>query len=320
LFDSGGVYRTLGLPDNMPTFGDCGAWGYIKRKVPPFAAGETLEFYRRMKFTYACTIDHIILPETFSERFYRLEITLRNAKEMFDVWASDPEYYGFELVGVVQGWDPQSYYDSAKQIIEMGFNYIALGGQSRAPSKFTVDILRRCSPLWEGSNTKVHIFGLARDNLFDHFRRYRVHSFDNAYHRRAWLSLSDNYELGQDGYTAIRIPIAKNPSEMVAEKNVMERLRLYDKGMISSSNFLRTLAHYDQDRAKILSQEYERTLQERPWERCSCIICKELGIHVIIFRSNERNMRRGFHNLWNLYSSKLQTKPVRGEQVLLARN
>ena len=299
-FDQG-VYHALALPSWLPTFGDCGAWGYIKEKQPPFEPAETLEFYRKMRFTYACTIDHIIFPETFSERFERLDITLRNAKEMITRWNSDREYYNFQLVGVVQGWDPESYFESAKEILDLGFDYVALGGQSRAPSKFTIDVLRRCHPLWDEKPTKVHIFGLARRNLLDSFSRYGVSSFDNAYHRRAWLSVSDNYQLGDTTYTAVRIPIAKDNDKKHLESRILQHLRGVEENTISPAEFLAELVEYDSDRAKMLLGRYERTLVDRPWEKCDCIICRELGIHVIVFRSNERNMRRGFHNLWDLH-------------------
>jgi hypothetical protein len=44
--------------------------------------------------------------------------------------------------------------------------------------------------------------------------------------------------------------------------------------------------------------EYWRTLHDRPWRACSCAICQEVGIDVVIFRGTERNKRRGFHNLF----------------------
>jgi hypothetical protein len=46
---------------------------------------------------------------------------------------------------------------------------------------------------------------------------------------------------------------------------------------------------------------YEETLRERPWDRCSCPICTEFGIEVAIFRGNDRNRRRGFHNTRRFY-------------------
>lgn len=47
---------------------------------------------------------------------------------------------------------------------------------------------------------------------------------------------------------------------------------------------------------------YEKTLQEKPWEKCGCTICKDIGIEVVIFRGNNRNRRRGFHNTYLFYN------------------
>lgn len=47
--------------------------------------------------------------------------------------------------------------------------------------------------------------------------------------------------------------------------------------------------------------DYKLTLRAEPWRDCNCPICKELGIEVIIFRGNNRNRRRGFHNMHQFY-------------------
>jgi hypothetical protein len=47
----------------------------------------------------------------------------------------------------------------------------------------------------------------------------------------------------------------------------------------------------------ILRTRYRATLAAKPWRRCSCAICTEVKVEVIIFRSSNRNKRRGIHNL-----------------------
>mgnify|MGYP000215079610 CR=1 FL=1 len=54
-----------------------------------------------------------------------------------------------------------------------------------------------------------------------------------------------------------------------------------------------------QDRT--LLEDYRETLKARPWEQCDCPICEDLGIEVAIFRGNNRNRRRGFHNTRRFY-------------------
>jgi len=299
-----GVSRALRIPQGISTFGDCGAWSYIDEKEPPYDPIETLDFYAKMRFSLACSVDHIILPQTLRERYRRLAITLRNAGKMKSKWDSDRERYGYELVGVVQGWDPQSYHDSAKEILDMGYRSIALGGQARSPSRTTFNILRRCYDLWRGKKINVHIFGIARKNLLGAYRRFGVTSFDNAYHRRAWMSATNNYEIGDSGYTAIRIPISKRVGEerLPGELRVFDALKGLEDGKLSGKQFLRVLRSYDSRGVGRFLGEYSRTLRDKPWTRCDCPMCK-VGIHVCVFRGNQRNMRRGFHNLNNFYNS-----------------
>jgi hypothetical protein len=46
---------------------------------------------------------------------------------------------------------------------------------------------------------------------------------------------------------------------------------------------------------------YKELLQEKPWRDCGCEVCTDIGIDVAIFRGNNRNRRRGFHNTRNFY-------------------
>lgn len=58
-----------------------------------------------------------------------------------------------------------------------------------------------------------------------------------------------------------------------------------------------------------LLADYRKTLAVRPWDRCSCPICIEHGIEVAIFRGNDRNRRRGFHNTRRFYDAFEQDLP-----------
>jgi hypothetical protein len=44
-------------------------------------------------------------------------------------------------------------------------------------------------------------------------------------------------------------------------------------------------------------KQLERTLGDAPWKKCACPICAAISIEAVIFRGNNRNRRRGFHNL-----------------------
>ncbi len=49
------------------------------------------------------------------------------------------------------------------------------------------------------------------------------------------------------------------------------------------------------------TEEYTKTLKDRPWLSCPCRVCQEAGVETLIFRGSNRNKRRGFHNLWWFY-------------------
>jgi len=59
---------------------------------------------------------------------------------------------------------------------------------------------------------------------------------------------------------------------------------------------------------KSLERRYEDMLRDRPWTKCDCPICRSIGIEVVLFRGNDRNRRRGFHNVYTMYH-KFLSKP-----------
>lgn len=310
----GGIRNFLRIPEGYPLFGDCGAFGYIDEKKPPYDPLETLDFYEKMQYDLACTIDHLIVKATEDQRYERQETTLKNAEKMMNKWRS--KNYAFELIGVAQGWNSESYRDSVKELLDMNFKHIALGGLVRSSTPEIIRIIRTCYPLWKDKGMRVHVFGVARWNIFHAYKKYGITSFDNAYHRRAWLSGKNNYELNDNGYTAIRVPLSspRSKKRVLEEQRVFDILQLYCEGKAKPADVIEALKSYEEKlvelglekenrfrRLKGLEKNYLRTLNERPWKKCGCSICKNFGVHVCVFRSNERNMRRGFHNLYQFY-------------------
>ena len=103
------------------------------------------------------------------------------------------------------------------------------------------------------------------------------------------------------------------------EQLALSTLRAYDKGQATAQDTLDAVMDYHQflvrgDDAEADQQEkslvktralIQRTIEETPWKRCACDICRTVGVEVIIFRSSNRNKRRGFHNL-GVYHRHLQ--------------
>jgi hypothetical protein len=73
----------------------------------------------------------------------------------------------------------------------------------------------------------------------------------------------------------------------------------YDQGHLELETLLERLREYEAvwHGKKDDSARYRETLADKPWKKCSCAVCRKLGVHVVIFRGAERNRRRGFHNL-----------------------
>ena len=76
-----GVHRFLRVPREFPIMGDCGAFGYINEKVPPYTTEEILDYYTRLDFDFGVSIDHLIVTATESEKKARYDLTIENAAE-----------------------------------------------------------------------------------------------------------------------------------------------------------------------------------------------------------------------------------------------
>lgn len=307
--------------------GDCGAFSYIDEAEPPYDPIETLGFYEKYGFDIGVTVDHIIVPKYDNEKENRQELTIKNAKKMFDAWKKKETK--LKLLGVVQGWDANSYATASLELAEYGFDYIALGGLVRESTENIKKILENVHDTLQtiykekGEKVKIHLFGVARESLFATMKLTGIHSFDSAGSlRNAWLSAKKNYYLDNVPYCAIRIPKPKDlrgkKKKYVEEHEISEDLllKLEKKALANIREFQKRKTNLD----KVLSalkeytsvftppkqtdqilNEYRHTLNIRPWELCDCPVCEKIEIDVIIFRMHERNMRRGFHNVYDFY-------------------
>jgi hypothetical protein len=219
----------------------------------------------------------------------------------------------------------------------MGYKYIGLGGLVRTATKDVLAVLQDVHDVVP-SDVKIHLFGLARINAMKTFADLGVRSVDSAsLLRRAWMGTGQNY-LDVDGrfFTAIRIPEAgrsfrakrivtegRASADRVdqLEATCVEAMRRFDAGQLGVDETLDLLEEYDElitpDRPP--TRELLRaTLEERPWKSCPCAICRTDGIQVVIFRGNNRNRRRGFHNTYAFY--RLLQRALEGEEMTFRRS
>lgn len=327
-----GVHRYLRLPSQFPIMGDCGAFDYIQEEVPPYTTEDVIDYYTRLGFNYGVSVDHLIVAATEEQRHFRYELTIHNAEEFL----REHQKMGLPWtpIGSVQGWDPKSYAEAVREYIAMGYRYIALGGLVRTNTREILRILEAIRSVVP-KTIQIHLFGVARLNGIGDFAELGVTSVDSAaFLRRAWMGTTKNY-LALDGrmYTAIRIPEAgksfrakRMVSEGRASAERVEKLeaaclaaiRGFDKGEVTIESALDVVLEYDRlitTKERDIRDMLRATLEDAPWKSCPCEVCRKDGIEVVIFRGNNRNRRRGFHNTFAFY--RLLQRELAGEVVKL---
>jgi len=324
-----GIHKFLRLPSNFPVLGDCGAFGYIDEPVPRYDPVEILDYYQKLGFNIGVTVDHLVVPKYIKEKDFRMRITYENGLKGYYEWKK--KYSNdFLLLCAVQGWNVQDYLEMIKNYRKHGVENFGIGGLARKPTSFVIDLIDKLIIEIKKSEevpNLMHFFGLARVSLFPYFQKLEdlgvQVTFDSAsFLRRAWLSAQNNYmTLSGEGYSAIRIPQigertglrGRNKLKDVQdiaelkklEQECLQKIRLYDRGETDLESVTAALERYDKainlNRFPMLREHYLKTLKDMPWKKCSCPICREIGVEVIIFRGNNRNRRRGFHNTWVFY-------------------
>lgn len=309
----------------LKTLGDCGAFTYKDEEEPPFSAEDVVAFYDECRFDMGISVDHVILeyrPEwdaalpgfggVPAEVKQRQELTIDLAREFHELHRT--QGCGFEPLGVAQGWSPSSYADAVERLQQIGYDYIAIGGMVplRTPDILAcleaVDAVRR-------PETRFHLLGVTRCEQVGRFQNYGVASFDSTSpFLQAFKDDRDNYHTLERTFTAVRVPQVEGNAKLqrriragrvdqkVArelEQGCLTALRAYDRDECSLDEVVALLRAYEQvhDDRKDRSQSYRETLEARPWKRCPCDVCQDVGVDVVIFRGSERNKRRGFHNL-----------------------
>lgn len=337
---------------SMPIYGDCGAFSYVKEEVPPYSPDDMAAFYADGNFTHGCSVDHVIFgyrPEdrglegASEDERRRFDITLENASVFLKVTKKMPN---FTPLGVVQGWSPDSMAAAAQQLEKMGYGYLAIGGMV----PLTVDEIKLALTTIRSqikASTKLHILGFAKADRIGDFRGFGIESFDSTSPLyQAFMDAKNNYYVQRgngelDYFTAVRIPLATDDKALAAaaqegrvnqehvvrlERNALTALRQFDRGEIATGSAVDAVMEYQRLYLTVKTKSgknvnklitsteasVRRTLDAAPWKSCSCRACTQAGIDVLIFRSSNRNKRRGFHNL-NVYFDHL-SRVLHGNQ------
>lgn len=322
------------LTQDQWAFGDCGAFSYASEENPSISVEQAVYVYNLYEFDLGASVDHIPLPEvmrdgkkvplTDVERRKRIRVTRDNAERFISLHSEKSA--NFIPVGVIQGVTAKDYAKQVGDYFDMGYRHLALGGLVPRSDAEISAIVEAVSRKLDELNHRpwLHLLGVFRPLLQEQFRRLRVNSFDSAtYFRKSWLRSDQNY-LGSDGewYAAIRVPPTTDPRTLLRlqdsgiserrirslERAALRSLHRYDRGEITLSKCLEAVDAYDsllireEAKEKRMLDAYRRTLEDKPWKKCDCNVCRELGIDVLIFRGLNRNKRRGAHNTLQLYT------------------
>jgi queuine/archaeosine tRNA-ribosyltransferase len=308
------------------SLGDCGAFSYVKEERPPYTVEEVIDFYECCGFDFGMSVDHVILgyQSESTPLLPGVELDTKDWKKRQNITLDLAREFlaehgrrncKFTPIGVVQGWSPSSYALATREIQKMGYTHIALGGLVPLKTHEIVEVLAAVREELR-EDTRMHLFGVTRCEHIPKFADYGVTSFDSTSPlRQAFKDEKDNYYTPNGNYSAVRVPQVEgnaslkrriiagqvNQDDAVRlERECLDLLMGYDLGKVDLDSVVESLSAYERlhdgkgDRAAI----YRKVLEDKPWKQCPCEICRDLGIHVIIFRGAERNRRRGFHNLY----------------------
>ncbi|WP_201294063.1 queuine tRNA-ribosyltransferase tRNA-guanine transglycosylase [Natronorubrum halalkaliphilum] len=173
---------------------------------------------------------------------FRYQLTLDNATEMKKLY--DDNDYSFRLMAAIQGWDPMSYARAANQVLDLGYQYVGIGGVAGSNASRIRDIVtgvgnsikeheRDCK-----TRVDTHVFGFAKTDAFETVGRTGMTSFDSASMLRSAWTGGDNYHLNSERrYDALRVrfgsnrdPLEKRIQTALRGQELLHSLRAYDVG------------------------------------------------------------------------------------------
>jgi hypothetical protein len=150
-----------------------------------------------------------------NDKEFRYELTLQNAQEMYDLYERGD--YPFRLMVAIQGWDPESYSEATKDVLDIGCEYLGIGGVAGSPIHEVRKIVKGVGKTIKGfereHTTRIdsHVFGFAKTDGFETVGRSGMTSFDSASMLRSAWTGGENYRLSDDErYDAIRVRYPSN--------------------------------------------------------------------------------------------------------------
>jgi hypothetical protein len=203
------------------------------------------------------------------DKQFRYDLTLRNARKMRTLYEEGE--YPFRLMVAIQGWEPEQYTAAAEEVLELGYDYLGIGGVAGSPihevRKIVKDVGQTVKNYERTNNTRIdtHVFGFAKSEAFETIGRSGMTSFDSASMLRAAWTGGGNYRLDTEKrYDAIRVRYPNHGAEIsdavesaLRGREVLEALRAYAE----NESIIERLREWESAADEILS-ETEQYLRE----------------------------------------------------------
>ncbi|WP_415380488.1 DUF6884 domain-containing protein [Halosimplex sp. TS25] len=176
------------------------------------------------------------------DKQFRYDLTLQNAREIRELYEQGD--YPFRLMVAIQGWKPEKYVQATEAVLDLGYDYVGIGGVAGSPihevRKIVKDVGKAVKHYERTHETRVdtHVFGFAKSEAFETIGRSGMASFDSASMLRSAWTGGQNYRLDADErYDAIRVRYPSHGADIedavetaLRGRETLEALRAYANG------------------------------------------------------------------------------------------
>lgn len=221
----------------------------------------------------------------------RYEITLENAAEIRDLY--DKGNWSFRLMAAFQGWNPTTYAEALSEVLEMGYQYVGVGGvagsQLKQVEEIVAEVGHRIDDYQSEHETRVdtHVFGFAKTDGFETIGRTGMSSIDSASMLRAAWTGGNNYHLGpSERFDAIRVRYPSPGDDLktaitksMLGQEVLHALRAFDDGASISAR----IRDWHNDTELVLDTLVEYLQEHRHDERYDGRLLRDL---TTVFRGH----------------------------------
>lgn len=153
------------------------------------------------------------------DKQFRYDLTLENAAEMWELYQNGE--YPFRLMVAIQGWSIDSYTAAADEVLDIGYDYLGIGGVAGSPihevRKIVKSVGKTIKDFERTHRTRIdsHVFGFAKSDAFETIGRSGMSSFDSASMLRSAWTGGKNYRVTSDErYDAIRVQYPQHGADI----------------------------------------------------------------------------------------------------------